>query len=193
MFLSIFKMMLNAERCPVLPSSTVLYLYPGNIRNLFDSFYFLVWIYTRKRLASGLNSHRTWNWIRILRPISWTKSRQKYWDFSSLLFKVTYTVFAMRFLFLQTHATSYSFYSSVTVHCKGERRKTWELSRLCPETSTKLYVHEFGFRLRCAYILVLLIVFQIRIHMFSGHPDPEPLVRGVDLAPDPDPSIIKQK
>jgi hypothetical protein len=32
--------------------------------------------------------------------------------------------FAMRFLFLQTHGTSYSFYSSVTVHCKGERRKT---------------------------------------------------------------------
>ncbi len=34
--------------------------------------------------------------------------------------------FALRFLFLQTHATSYSFYSSITVHCKGERRKTWE-------------------------------------------------------------------
>jgi hypothetical protein len=32
--------------------------------------------------------------------------------------------FALRFLFLQIHATSYSFYSSVTVHCTGERRKT---------------------------------------------------------------------
>ncbi len=31
--------------------------------------------------------------------------------------------FALRFLFLQTNATSYSFYSSVTAHCKGERRK----------------------------------------------------------------------
>jgi hypothetical protein len=31
--------------------------------------------------------------------------------------------FAMRFLFLQAHATSYDFYSSVTLHCKGERRK----------------------------------------------------------------------
>jgi hypothetical protein len=30
----------------------------------------------------------------------------------------------LRFIFLQTHATSYSFYSSVTGHCKGERRKT---------------------------------------------------------------------
>ncbi len=34
--------------------------------------------------------------------------------------------FALRFLFLQTHSTSYtcSYYISVTVHCKGERRKT---------------------------------------------------------------------
>ncbi len=32
--------------------------------------------------------------------------------------------FALRYLFLQTHATSYSFHSSITVHCKGERRKT---------------------------------------------------------------------
>jgi hypothetical protein len=30
---------------------------------------------------------------------------------------------ALRFLFLQTHATSYIFYSSVTVHCKGKRGK----------------------------------------------------------------------
>jgi hypothetical protein len=47
-------------------------------------------------------------------------------------------------------------------------------------------------------------VFQIRIHMFLGLPDPDPLVRGMDpdplvrgmepkLAPDTDPSIIKQK
>ncbi len=31
---------------------------------------------------------------------------------------------ALRFLFLQAHASSYSFYSPVTVHSKGERRKT---------------------------------------------------------------------
>jgi hypothetical protein len=65
--------------------------------------------------------------------------------------------FALRFLFLQTHEIAYSFYSSVTVHCKGKRRKTmppslWfkksiqkpqvrEPSRLCPETSTKFHVH----------------------------------------------------
>jgi hypothetical protein len=32
---------------------------------------------------------------------------------------------------------------------------------------------------------------RIQIHMFLGHPDPDPLVRGMD--PDPDPSICKQK
>ncbi len=32
-----------------------------------------------------------------------------------------------------------------------------------------------------------------RIHMFLGLPDPDPLVRGMDPAPDPDPSIITQK
>ncbi len=32
--------------------------------------------------------------------------------------------FVSRFLFLQTNATSYSFYTSVSVHCNGERRKT---------------------------------------------------------------------
>ncbi len=36
-----------------------------------------------------------------------------------------------------------------------------------------------------------------RIHMFLGHPDPDPLVRGMDPDPDPaldpDPSIIVQK
>jgi hypothetical protein len=32
--------------------------------------------------------------------------------------------FALRILLLQTHATSYCFYSSVTVNSKGERRKT---------------------------------------------------------------------
>ncbi len=31
--------------------------------------------------------------------------------------------FALIFLFLPSHATSYSFYNSVTVHCIGERRK----------------------------------------------------------------------
>jgi hypothetical protein len=37
----------------------------------------------------------------------------------------------------------------------------------------------------------LIPVLRIRIHMFLGLPDPDPLVRGMD--PDPDPSIIMQK
>jgi hypothetical protein len=40
-------------------------------------------------------------------------------------------------------------------HCK-RKPQVWELSRLCPETSTKLYVHEFGFssesRIRQVYL-----------------------------------------
>jgi hypothetical protein len=45
---------------------------------------------------------------------------------SSFLFRVTSTVysFALRFLFLQTHATSYSFYSVLVYNVMGERRKT---------------------------------------------------------------------
>ncbi len=38
-------------------------------------------------------------------------------------------------------------------------------------------------------------MFRIRIHIFLGLPDPDPLVRGMDPDPalDPDPSIIMQK
>jgi hypothetical protein len=58
------------------------------------------------------------------RPNSWTKSRQVLRAFLLAIQNHLYS-FALRFLFLQTHTTSYSFYSSVTVHCKGERRKIW--------------------------------------------------------------------
>jgi hypothetical protein len=74
--------------------------------------------------------------------------------------------FALRFILLQTHATSYSFYNAFLYAVKEKGRKpdkkpptppslwfkkstqkpqVWELKRLCPETSKKLYVHEFGF------------------------------------------------
>jgi hypothetical protein len=83
------------------------------------------------------------------------------WVFFLVIHSHLYS-FALRFQFYQTHATSYSF-------CVGERRKTWlktiplsqwfkksiqkpqvwELSKLCQETSMKLYnvqyVHEVGF------------------------------------------------
>jgi hypothetical protein len=71
----------------------------------------------------------------------------------------------LRLQFLQTHASSNSFYTLVTVHCKGKKKENlietippslWvkksiqktqvqEISRLCTETSTKLCFHEFGF------------------------------------------------
>jgi hypothetical protein len=46
-----------------------------------------------------------------------------------------------------------------------------------------------------AAILYVSAVLQLRIHMFSGllDPDPDPLVRGIYPATDPDPYIIKQK
>ncbi len=40
-------------------------------------------------------------------------------------------------------------------------------------------------------LLLFLAVLRIRIHMFLGLPDPDPLVKGMDPAPDP--SIIMQK
>ncbi len=108
--------------------------------------------------------------------------------------------FFLRFLLVQTHATSYSFYSSVTVHGKGERRKTWQkaippslwfkksiqkpqvwaLSRLCPETSTKLYVHEFGFWpfMRCTYCTTFLIV------------EPDPLFTCLKIKTQPGPLAL---
>jgi hypothetical protein len=75
--------------------------------------------------------------------------------------------FALNVLFLQTHATSYSFYTALlyTVKEKGGksthplpyglrnpyRTLKSENTRLCPETSKKLYVHEFGFWVRSQY------------------------------------------
>ncbi len=70
--------------------------------------------------------------------------------------------FALRFIFLQTYATSYSFYSSVKednlienhtpfpiVKKSIQKPQVWEHSRLCPETSMKLNFHEFGFCRTC--------------------------------------------
>ncbi len=48
----------------------------------------------------------------------------------------------------------------------------------------------------CFLVAVLRIWIRIRIHrihMFLGQLDPDPLVRGMDSDPAPDPSIIMQK
>ncbi len=50
----------------------------------------------------------------IQRSNSWTKSRQKSREFSSLLFTVIATALPLIFLSLQTHATSY-----IKLQCKG--------------------------------------------------------------------------
>ncbi len=42
-------------------------------------------------------------------------------------------------------------------------------------------------------IICIKTMLWIRIHMFLGLPDPDPLVRGMDPDPAPDPSIIMQK
>ncbi len=68
--------------------------------------------------------------------------------------------FALRFIFLQTHATSSSFYSSFTIHKRKEENLIGNYitppygvrnpyrnlkSKNSQETSTKLYGKEFGF------------------------------------------------
>ncbi len=58
-----------------------------------------------------------------LRPNSWTKSRQVLRVLLLAIHSHLHS-FALRFIFLQTHATSYDFQSSVTLYCKGHRRKT---------------------------------------------------------------------
>jgi hypothetical protein len=63
----------------------------------------------------------------VERPNSWTKSRQnKVLRVFLLAIHSHHYSFALRFIFLQTPATSYSLYSSATVHCKVEWRKTIE-------------------------------------------------------------------
>jgi hypothetical protein len=42
-------------------------------------------------------------------------------------------------------------------------------------------------------LLKYVILRVLRIRMFLGLPDPDPLVRGTNPVLDPDPSIIKQK
>ncbi len=82
-------------------------------------------------------------------------------------FHIVLCSFAFRLLILQTHATSYSFYSQLLYTVKEKEGKldrkpyflpyglrnpyknlTSENFKIVPmETSTKLYVHEFGFML----------------------------------------------
>ncbi len=99
------------------------------------------------------------------RPNSWMKSRQKSSEFSSFLFIVTSTDLPCDFYFfeLKRPLTVSRVLLLYTVKEKEEnliktippslglkkstqkQKKVWELSRLCPETSTKLYfMYELG-------------------------------------------------
>jgi hypothetical protein len=57
------------------------------------------------------------------RPNSWTKSKQRSYEFSSLLFKVTLQHCLGIFISSNSH-NLLQFLQFVTVHGKGERRKT---------------------------------------------------------------------
>ncbi len=75
---------------------------------------------TRIASLSSLLFYIIYRWGRILR---------RNWDNSLKIFPPCYCIFT----------STYGFYSL------PGKPQVWELSRLCPETSTKLCVHEFGF------------------------------------------------
>ncbi len=122
------------------------------------------WLTVTLRSSSLLNCPHTTK--DNVRPNSWTQSRHKSQEFSPLLFTVPSTALPCDFYYLKlTQPLTVSTVQLLYMHCKGERRKTWyktilpslwfkksiknpqvwELSRLCPETSTKFYVHELSF------------------------------------------------
>jgi hypothetical protein len=58
----------------------------------------------------------------VQRPNSWTTYRKSPKSFLLAIHSHLYS-FGLRFLFLQSHETSYSFYSSVTIHSKEKGGK----------------------------------------------------------------------
>ncbi len=94
---------------------------------------------------------------------SWTKSRHKSLEFSSLLIQSALKLCLEIYIYSNSR-NLLQFLQSVTVYFKGERRKTWQKTissslwfmksslrtlKIMPNTSTKLYVHEFGFCTSC--------------------------------------------
>ncbi len=98
---------------------------------------------------------------------SLTKSRQKSWEFSSLLFTVSSTALPLDFYFFKlTQSLRVSVKDALLLDLiwfkkSIQKPQVWELSTLCSETSMKLYVHEFGLRtndLSCTFLGYSLIV-----------------------------------
>jgi hypothetical protein len=81
------------------------------IPNVFGTILTYIYKLSQESIFKVFNFH----FSNQQRPYSWTKSRQKSSEFSSLPFKVTLYNLALRFLFLQNHATSYSFYCAFFV------------------------------------------------------------------------------
>jgi hypothetical protein len=83
-----------------------------------DAFAFqIAWIYSQPKLRNS-SAENLFVWSSFM--LNWGQILGRNPDRSFLLaIHIHHYTFALRFLFLQTHATSYSF-------CKGERRKTWQ-------------------------------------------------------------------
>ncbi len=130
---------------------------------------------------------------RLQRLNSWTKSRQKSSEFSFLLFTVasttalpwdfyffklalSLTISEVQLLLVKEKEKNLIENHTPCVWIKKSPKKphVWELSRLWPETSTKLYsyVHEFGFRkkenlLYCQCRKTCLLHFHLETERFS--------------------------
>ncbi len=103
-----------------------------------------------------------WGWILERNLDDSLQSFPPFYLQSSLQLCLEISISSNSFNLLRISSSSHNLFRISTVqHCKGERRKTinpslwfkksiqktqvWEHSKLCPETSMKLYVHEFGF------------------------------------------------
>jgi hypothetical protein len=72
------------------------------------------------------------------------------------------------------------------------RAGAWPLADTLLNRLPRTYcVAQVPLRTQRGYLLAVLRIRIQRIHMFLCHPDPDPLVRGMDPAPDP--SIVMQK
>jgi hypothetical protein len=79
---------------------------------------------------------------------------------------------------------------------KGRGAQSWveitNINECTQEIGHLQSVNSHEHLLQSPFTAVFRIRIRIhRIHMFLGHKDPDPLVRGMD--PDPDPTILKQK
>jgi hypothetical protein len=80
-------------------------------------------------------------WPACLIDLSWGRILGRNWDISLKSFPPCYLQST-----LLTNCTHPPYWAKLVFKHWIRKSQVWELSRLCPETSAKLYVHEFGFR-----------------------------------------------